>query len=105
MKKGRRSSFKEDSVEMDYPLLKDIIPDDYFEPSTENEMSLGKDSLKVIKALLNGEISKEDYRLWLLELEKKYPEIKPLSFKEASRLLEKKKRFMPTGEYKGVKYH
>jgi len=100
--KGKKSSYKESSIEDNYPLFDHADLDKIFKPSTEKDNEVYKDSLKVIKALLNGEITKEDYCLWLLELEKKYPHIKPTSFKEASYLLQKKARLAGRIEYKGV---
>ena len=101
--KGKRS-YKKEVIEDDYPLLSTLMPIlEEFKPSTLMDDVVAKDSLKVLRALLNGEITKNDYCLWLLELEKKHPNIKPLSFKRACELLQKKKRFEIYEEYKGVK--
>jgi len=103
-KKGTKSSFKNEVIEGDYPLFKDVMGDIDFEALKKVNNAVGRDTLKAIKMLLNGEISLEDYSLWLLELEKKYPDIKPISFKEASMLMRKAASFKRNDEHKGVRY-
>lgn len=103
-KKGTKPSFKKEDIESDWPLLKDVIDVLDAEEFRRLDTTIGRDTLKVIKMLLGGEISLEDYSLWLLELEKKHPNIKPTSFREASMLMRKAASFKKNDEHKGVRY-
>jgi len=74
-----------------YPDVKQEWPS-FTELEKVTKSNIGKDSLKLIFAKLNGERGKEQYYRGMLELEKKYPDIRPISFKQAAELYKAGKR-------------
>ncbi len=69
-------------------------PLDFKDLTKQGRVEIGRDCLKLIFAKLNKEISKEDYYQGMLELEKKYPRIQPLSFSKAAEMYKAGKRLI-----------